>query len=87
VHVADALGWALHANGRDAEALTYAGKANATGYRNASFRYHLGMIEKALGKRGDARRDLAGALALNKNFSPLYAPRARAALASLGGRS
>jgi tetratricopeptide (TPR) repeat protein len=87
VHVADALGWALHANGRDAEALTYAGKANATGYRNASFRYHLGMIEKALGKRDDARRDLAGALALNKDFSPLYAPRARAALASLGGRS
>jgi len=87
VHVADALGWALHADGRDAEALTYAKKANATGYRNASFRYHLGMIEKALGRRDGARRDLAEALDLNKDFSPLYAPRVRAALASLGGRS
>jgi len=87
VHVADALGWALHADGRDAEALAYAEKANATGYRNASFRYHLGMIEKALGKRDAARRNLASALDLNKDFSPLYAPRARAALASLGGRS
>jgi tetratricopeptide (TPR) repeat protein len=87
VHVADALGWALHVNGRDAEAIAYAAKANATGYRNATFRYHLGMIEKALGRRGDARRDLAGALALNKDFSPLYAPAARAALHALGGRS
>jgi tetratricopeptide (TPR) repeat protein len=87
VHVADALGWALHVNGRDAEALTYARRANATGYRNASFRYHLGMIEKALGKRAGARRDLAGALSLNEHVSPLYAPRALAALHSLGGRS
>jgi tetratricopeptide (TPR) repeat protein len=87
VHVADALGWALHVNGQDADALTYAKRANATGYRNATFRYHLGMIEKGLGKRGDASRDLAGALSLNKDFSPLYAPSARAALRSLGGRS
>jgi tetratricopeptide (TPR) repeat protein len=87
VHVADALGWALHVNGRNAEALAYARRANATGYRNALFRYHLGMIEKGLGRRADARRDLAGALTLNPYFSPLYAPRARAALASLGGTS
>ncbi|GAA0318567.1 hypothetical protein NE235_06910 [Actinoallomurus spadix] len=87
VHVADALGWALHVNGRDAEALAYARQANAGGYRNALFRYHLGVIEKGLGRRADARRDLAGALAVNRYFSPLYASRARAALASLGGRS
>jgi tetratricopeptide (TPR) repeat protein len=84
VHVADALGWALHVNGRDAEALPYARRANATGYRNAAFRYHLGVVEQGLGRRSDARRDLARALALNRDFSPLYAPRARALL---GGRS
>jgi tetratricopeptide (TPR) repeat protein len=84
VHVADALAWALHASRRNAEALAYARRANATGYRNALFRYHLGMIEKALGKRVTARRDLSRALHLNPHFSPLYAPRARAAL---GGSS
>ncbi|MVZ98985.1 hypothetical protein F8568_001005 [Actinomadura sp. LD22] len=85
VHVADALGWALHASGHDAEALPYARKALATGYRNASFRYHLGMIEKSLGKRSAARRDLAAALKLDPYFSPLHAPKARAALSALGG--
>ncbi|QXJ19524.1 hypothetical protein AGRA3207_000076 [Actinomadura graeca] len=85
VHVADALAWALHADGRDEEALRYAKEAAATGYRNAAFRYHRGMIERSLGRRADARRDLAEALRLNPHFSPLHAPRARAALADLGG--
>ncbi|MBT2212301.1 hypothetical protein [Actinomadura sp. NEAU-AAG7] len=85
VHVADALGWALHAAGRDAEALGYARRAAATGYRNAAFLYHRGMIERSLGQRAPARRDLGAALRLNPSFSPLHAPRARAALASLGG--
>ncbi|WP_169806957.1 tetratricopeptide repeat protein [Actinomadura macra] len=85
VHVADALAWALHANGRDEEALRYAREAAATGYRNATFQYHRGMIERSLGKRADARRDLSAALRLNPHFSPLHAPRAWAALADLGG--
>jgi Flp pilus assembly protein TadD len=85
VHVADALAWALHVNGRDAEALGYAKLANGLGYRSALFRYHLGMIEKSLGRTADARRDLAAALRLNPDFSFLHAPRAKAALASLGG--
>jgi tetratricopeptide (TPR) repeat protein len=85
VHVADALAWALHVNGRDAEALRYAELANRLGYRNALFRYHQGMIEKALGRTADARRDLAAALRLNPDFSALHAPLARAALTSLGG--
>ncbi|NDU71922.1 hypothetical protein GWI34_04690 [Actinomadura sp. DSM 109109] len=85
VHAADALAWALHVNGRDREALPYARQATATGYRRASFRFHLGVIEKALGERGAARRDLAGALRLNPDFSPLWAPRARAALDDLEG--
>jgi tetratricopeptide (TPR) repeat protein len=87
VHVADALAWALHVNGKDAEALRYAKLANGLGYRNALFRYHQGMIEKALGRAGDARRDLAAALHLNPHFSARYAPLAKAALTSLGGAS
>lgn len=85
MHAADALAWALHVNGRDEEALRYARQATATGYRRAQFRYHLGAIEKALGKRADARRDLAEALRGNPRFSPLWAPRAKAALEDLGG--
>ncbi|WP_433473167.1 tetratricopeptide repeat protein [Spirillospora sp. CA-142024] len=85
VHSADALAWALHVNGRDGEALRYARQATATGYRRAQFRYHLGAIEKALGKRAEARRDLAESLRRNPNFAPLWAPRAKAALDDLGG--
>jgi tetratricopeptide (TPR) repeat protein len=62
VHVADALAWALHVNGKDAEALRYAELANGLGYRNALFRYHEGMIEKALGRTADSRRGLTAAL-------------------------
>lgn len=87
VHAADALAWALHVNRRDAEALRYARQATATGYRRAQFRFHLGVIEKALGKRADARRDLAESLRGNPRFSPLWAPRAKAALDDLGGTS
>ncbi len=80
---ADALGWALHANGRDAEALGYARQAVRLGTRSALLRYHLGAIEAALGQRDAARRDLGTALALNPYFSVRHAPAARAALAGL----
>ena len=80
VHTADALAWALHVNGRDAEALPYARQATATGYRNASFLYHRGMIESATGHRKDARASLKAALRLNPGFSPLGARAARTAM-------
>lgn len=83
VHTADALAWALHARGQDAQALPYAQRSLATGYRNAAFRYHLAMIEMALGRRDPARQDLRAALDLNPGFSPTGAPAARAALAQL----
>ncbi len=51
VHTADALAWALHLNGQDEEALPYARRATATGYRNASFLYHRGMIRAGHGRR------------------------------------
>ncbi|MDX3578169.1 tetratricopeptide repeat protein [Streptomyces sp. FL07-04A] len=83
VHTADALAWALHVNGKDAEALPYARQATATGYRNASFLYHLGVIEKATGRPQDARAHLSAALKLNPGFSVLGAREARTALKSL----
>ncbi|MFI5978372.1 tetratricopeptide repeat protein [Streptomyces sp. NPDC051452] len=80
VHTADALAWALHTEGRDAEALPYARRATATGYRNAAFLYHRGTIELATGHRAAGRSSLASALRLNPGFSPLGAARARAQL-------
>ncbi|ORT56435.1 tetratricopeptide repeat protein [Streptomyces sp. CB03238] len=89
VHTADALAWALHANGRDQEALTYAKKAAALspGHRDASFLFHRGMIERALGDDTAARRDLRAALALNPGFSATGAREAKAALAALSALS
>ncbi|GAA0294176.1 tetratricopeptide repeat protein [Streptomyces turgidiscabies] len=83
VHTADALAWALHVNGQDEEALPYARRATATGYRNASFIYHRGMIEQATGHPKEARASLSAALELNPGFSPLGARKARTALKSL----
>ncbi|MGW0331974.1 tetratricopeptide repeat protein [Streptomyces sp. NPDC003011] len=80
VHTADALAWALHVNGRDEEALPYARRATATGYRDAAFLYHRGMIERALGQEEAARTHLTAALKLNPGFSPLGAQEARTAL-------
>ncbi|MFD5630098.1 tetratricopeptide repeat protein [Streptomyces sp. NPDC127072] len=80
VHTADALAWALHVDGQDEEALPYAREATATGYRNASFLYHRGMIERATGHEKEARASLNSALGLNPGFSPLGAAQAREAL-------
>ncbi len=84
VHVEDAYAWALHAAGRSAEALPHADAAARLGTRSALFAYHRGMIEKALGKDVAARASLRRALEINPHFSPLQAPRARAALDELG---
>lgn len=83
VHTADAVAWALHKNGRDEEALPYARRATATGYRNAAFLYHRGMIEQATGNAKEARASLTSALKLNPGFSPLGAREARTTLKDL----
>ena len=80
---ADALAWALHTDGQDAEALGYADQAAATGYRSALFAYRRGMILKGLGRNAEAEQVLSTALQINPYFSPLQALRARAALAQL----
>ena len=79
----DAYAWALHQNGRDAEALVAVDKALSTGMKNASFHFHKGMIDLALGDRDGARTELREATAININFSPLDAPVALATLAQL----
>ncbi|MFG2823328.1 tetratricopeptide repeat protein [Kitasatospora sp. NPDC048365] len=84
VLVADALAWALHRTGADAEALTFAERAAAHGWNNALFLYHRGEIEKALGHTGEARRHLSAALAADPGFDPLQAPAARRSLDELG---
>jgi Flp pilus assembly protein TadD len=84
IHVADALGWALYANGRSGEALRYANRALALGTRSALFLFHRGMIHVALGQVTLARSDLVAALAVNPDFSLLWSQRATSTLSSLG---
>ncbi|MET8990000.1 tetratricopeptide repeat protein [Nonomuraea wenchangensis] len=47
---ADALAWALFRAGEPEEALRYAERATATGWRNPLIRYHRARIERALGR-------------------------------------
>ncbi|MFC5632901.1 tetratricopeptide repeat protein [Streptomyces bullii] len=88
IAVADALGWALHRAGQHEEALRFAVRATdperGGGVRSALYAYHRGMIERALDKRGPARRHLQEALRINPYFSPSRAQEARAVLAELG---
>lgn len=78
--VADALGWALYRSGDPSAALEYAARAVETGGQNASYAYHLGVIQKALRDYGPARRNLEEALRSNPRFSPLDGPAAQEAL-------
>jgi Flp pilus assembly protein TadD len=82
----DALAWALHSAGRDAEALPHAQAATALRRSSALFLYHRGVIEAALGRTEEARRSLGAALETNPHFSHLHAPRAVELLESLSGR-
>ncbi|WP_084779630.1 tetratricopeptide repeat protein [Planobispora rosea] len=67
---ADALAWALHRDGRSEEALPYARKATATGWRNALLLHHRAEIERAVGLTGRAGRSAAEARRANPAFSP-----------------
>jgi tetratricopeptide (TPR) repeat protein len=87
VHVADALAWALHANGRDAEALRYSRLSLRLGTRDASFLYHAALIHHALGNAAEARDLLAEALAIDPHFSYLHAAEAADLLERLRGSS
>jgi tetratricopeptide (TPR) repeat protein len=77
VTVWDALGWTLYRAGRLDAALMASNRALSLGTQDASFLFHRGAIEAALGDRAAARRDLAQALTVNPQFSILQAPVAR----------
>jgi tetratricopeptide (TPR) repeat protein len=85
IHVADALGWALYANGRYRSAERYARLALRLGTRNALFFFHAGMIQDRLGDAVQARSLLRTAVDINPHFSILWFPVARATLRRLGG--
>ncbi len=84
VHVADAYAWALYTGGRYDDAARMADRALRLGTRNATFLFHAGMIERARGRDGAARRLLQEALETNPHFSILHAREAERALAELG---
>jgi tetratricopeptide (TPR) repeat protein len=86
IHVADALAWALYANGRYRPAARYARFALKLGTRNALFEFHAGMIDLRLGRLGAARSMLHTAIDTNPNFSILWSPMARATLRRLERR-
>jgi tetratricopeptide (TPR) repeat protein len=76
----DAYAWALHANGRDAEALTAIDKAMALGTADAKIYLHAGLIEIANGLNDQGRAHLHQALGLNPTVSPMVVQQARQAL-------
>lgn len=79
----DAYAWALHTNGDTAQALPLARQAVRLGFNYPIFYYHLGVIEAAAGNKARAVAALDKALALNPEWNPLQAPKARALLATL----
>ncbi|MBA3235890.1 MAG: hypothetical protein H0T59_07855 [Chloroflexi bacterium] len=83
VRAADALAWALHALGRDAEAKKRSDEALRLGYLEPLLLYHAGAIDAALGDMKAARRNLKLALAIDPGFSATGAAEARRILASL----
>lgn len=80
IHVADALAWALHVNGRDAQALVLARRATRLGTEEARLWMHRGLIEASLGMREAAVRHLRRGLDADPGVSPWQASQARDAL-------
>ena len=80
VRSADALGWALTRAGHADSGLRWSRRALKLGSIDPSFLFHAGIAAKASGHLAQAETYLRRALALNPNFSPLYAPAAREAL-------
>jgi len=77
------LAWALYRDGRYASAARHARYALHLGTRDATYLFHAGMIALHLHRRGDARNDLARALAINPHFSILGSRVAARALRAL----
>ncbi len=68
VYTEDAYAWALHRNGREADARAAIERALAHGTRDARLMYHAGAIRIASGDAAAGRAMVAAALALNPRF-------------------
>ena len=77
VYAHDTLAWALHAEGRDTEAIVSAHAALALGTVDAKLLIHAGLIELANGLNTEGRGHLRAGLGLNPAFSPLIIQAAR----------
>ena len=80
VYTLDAYAWALHVNGRDAEARKQLDEALAVGIHDAKLFAHAGEIDLKLGDRKSAERFLHESAELHSTGSE----QARVALAKLG---
>ena len=83
IKVADVLAWTLYKTGNTEEARRYSQEALRLGTKDALMLFHAAMIEAELGNRAAAIDLLQRALAINPNFSVLYAAQARTTLAQL----
>lgn len=83
IHAADGMAWALHANGRDREALRFARLATRLGTQEPSLWAHRGVIESALGQTGTARRHLQQSLTMDPGESPWQRQQAESELSAL----
>jgi len=79
----DIVGWSLYKLGRYQEAAADLRQALKLGTRDPLLYYHAGMIERALGHRGEAIAFLSAALRINPRFDRTQSNVARAALDSL----
>jgi tetratricopeptide (TPR) repeat protein len=73
----DVLGWALARNGQCRSALTYSTRSLRLGTQDALKLFHRGWIAACLGRKHEAASWYRRALALNPQFSILWAPVAR----------
>jgi tetratricopeptide (TPR) repeat protein len=78
----DVLGWALARNGRCSEALPYSNRSLRLGTKDALKLFHRGWIAACLHRTAEARGFYERALALNPQFSILWAPVARKGVTS-----
>jgi tetratricopeptide (TPR) repeat protein len=73
----DVLGWALARNGQCRRALAYSTRSLRLGTQDALKLFHRGWIVACLGRKAEAASWYRRALALNPQFSILWAPVAR----------
>ena len=84
IYAEDALAWGLYRTGRCVAARPHSVSALRLGTRDALIVFHRAMIERCLGS-DSAASWFGKALAINPNFSLVWAPVARRAAAALSG--